>query len=284
MEIAACPEHRFCFTPRNPPKQRKAPASGLTDGQVASRPALSGPVGAWYEDPTSAYAHGILGDAVEAGRLVVETTDGKRRSIAAGKGHVFEDITPRLADLDGDGKNEVIAIRSEMHRGAALAVYGMAGGSLKLLAATPPVGLSHRWRNPSLIVEDPNGGGKLIGEVVTPHIGGTLKLWSFTGSAQAGFRLAPRGSAYGFSNHAIGSRQLQLSAANRNILAVPSSDRRALRILQISAKGLKTVDTVPVPGRISHAVGVIDENENPLFLAGLSDGRLFAVGLPADDD
>ncbi len=279
LEIEACREHRFCFTPRHPPKQRQAPAGGLPDGKVASLAKPSGPVNAWYEKPTGAYAHGILGDAIEAANLVVETADGKQWSIAAGKGHVFEDLTPRLADLDGNGMNEVIAIRSNTRMGAAVAVYGIADGTFKLLASTPSVGLANRWRNPSLIIGDPNGKGKLIGEVVTPHIGGTFKLWAFTGSAQKGYRLEPRGSARGFSNHAIGSRQLQLSAVRGSNLAVPSADRRALRVLQVSANGLETVDTIQVPNQISHAVGVIGENNNPLFFAGLSDGRLFTIGV-----
>lgn len=283
LEIESCAEHRFCFTPRNPPKQRKAPASGLPDGKVASRTTSFGPVSAWYEKPTKAYAHAILGDAVEAASLVVMTPDGKQLTIAAGKGHVFEDLTPRLADLDGDGDNEVITIRSNFRKGAAVVVYGFEDGALKLLAATPPVGLAHRWRNPSVIVEDPDGSGHLIGEVVTPHIGGTLKLWALTGSPQSGFRMEPRGSAGGFSNHAIGSRQLGLSGVRGSTVAVPSADRHALRILEITTNGLKSVDFVRVPRRISHAVGTISENGNPLFLAGLDDGRLFTVGLPNND-
>ena len=283
LEIETCAEHRFCFTPRIPPRQRKAPNGGLPDGKVASLTNSSGPASAWYDKPTRKYGHGILGDAVEAERLIVKTADGREWSIGAGQGHVFEDLTPRLADLDGDGSNEVIAIRSNLRKGAAVAVYGIADGMLELLASTPPVGLANRWRNPSVFVNDPRGKGKLIGEVVTPHIGGTFRLWSFSGSAQTGYQLEPRGSAYGFSNHAIGSRQLALSAVRRDFLAVPSADRRALRVLRISAGGIKTVATVDVPGQISHAVGVISENGSPLFFVGLSDGRLFTIGLPNED-
>lgn len=277
-EIATCAEHRLCFTPRNPPRQRKAPAAGLPDGKVAIRAARSGPVRAWYEQPTTTYSHAILGDGVEATRLVAETAAGKRMSISAGKDQVFEDITPRLADLDGDGRNEVVAIRSDIRKGAAIAVYGTPGGSLELLAATPAIGLANRWRNPSLFVENPNGRGKLIGEVVTPHIGGTLKLWELAGSAQSGYRLEPRGSARGFSNHAIGSRLLGLSAARGRILAVPSANRRSLRIIRARAGTLESIATVDVGGRINHAIGIISESGNPLFLVGLADDQLVLVG------
>ncbi len=283
-EIEACAEHRFCFTRRTPPRQQKAPAGGLPDGKVASLTNSSGPASAWYDKPTKKYGHGILGDAIEAERLNIKTADGRKWSIDAGQGHVFEDLTPRLADLDGDGSNEVIAIRSNLRKGAAVAVYGIADGTLELLASTPPVGLANRWRNPSVFIDDPRGNGKLIGEVVTPHIGGTFRLWSFSGSTQTGYQLEPRGSAYGFSNHAIGSRQLALSAVLGDFLAVPSADRRAIRILRVSASRLKTVNAVDVPGQISHAVGVISENGSPIFLAGLSDGRLFTIGLLNEND
>jgi hypothetical protein len=38
---------------------------------------------------------------------------------------VFEDLAPRLADLDGDGKAEIIVVQSHRDLGARLAVYGL---------------------------------------------------------------------------------------------------------------------------------------------------------------
>jgi hypothetical protein len=280
LEVTACADHRFCFTPRQSAARKKAPKGGLPDGFIAQRraiPGKSGPVSAWYEQPTKAYGHGILGDTIEAAALTVETTDGKRSTIVAGRGHVFEDLTPRLSDLDGDGENEIIAIRSDTGRGAAIAVYGVVDGALVELAATPPIGLANRWRNPSLIVRNPASGETLIGEVVTPHIGGTLRFWALSGNTETGFKLLPRGSAKGFSNHAIGSRQLGLSANGGNgLIAVPASDRSALRIMQVGAK-LVSRGKITLPGRIDHAIGVIREPSGPVFLVGLADGSLHAV-------
>ncbi len=286
LEVTACADHRFCFTPRQSPVVKKAPKGGLPDGLIGERPAAmkgrSGPVSAWYEQPTRIYGHGILGDAIEAAALTVRTANGKTLTVAAGDGHVFEDLTPRLADLDGDGSAEIITIHSDTKRGAAVAVYGVIDGSLTELAATPPVGLANRWRNPSLIVRNPANGEMLIGEVVTPHIGGTLRLWALVtnagaGNSGSGFKLAPRGSAKGFSNHAIGSRQLGLSADGGNgLIAVPASDRKALRIMR-AGKKLTAEGKISLPGRIEHAVGVIREPSGPVFLAGLADGSLHAV-------
>ena len=38
---------------------------------------------------------------------------------------VFEDLVPRLVDLDGDGRDEVVLVESDLLRGAALVVLGL---------------------------------------------------------------------------------------------------------------------------------------------------------------
>ncbi|QPC95946.1 hypothetical protein [Mesorhizobium sp. INR15] len=70
----------------------------------------AGAVRAWYGRPTIRYAHGVLGDAIEAGSLIAIDEGGRRDELVVPQTQVFEDITARLADLDGDGHNEVVAI------------------------------------------------------------------------------------------------------------------------------------------------------------------------------
>ena len=50
---------------------------GLPDGLVARADGSADIAAAWYVDPTRRYRHGILGDAVEAAGLRVETRDGR---------------------------------------------------------------------------------------------------------------------------------------------------------------------------------------------------------------
>jgi len=278
LAVMPCPDRIACFTPGKTPFRKPAPAGGLPDGFVAMRQAGAVIVEAWYANPTTAYGHGILGDAIEAATLVVRTKSGQRLTIAVGDGHVFEDLTPRLADLNGDGLNEVITVRTDVRRGAAVAVYGIVDGRLALIASTKPIGRPNRWRNPALTIVDPTGRGRLIAEVVTPHIGGTLNLWSLEGSAARGFRLVRRASARGFSNHAIGSRDLGLMAdGDGGLIAVPSGDRMSLRILRVGKNGLSDRAAVKLPRRIGHALAVVEGKSGPAFLAGLDDGSLFLV-------
>ena len=167
-----------------------------------------GIVKAWYSCPTERYRHAVLGDAIEGGCLVVIDDAGKQHSVALPESQVFEDNTPRIADIDGDGLNDVVTIRSELDAGAAIAVYGITDDSDQLteLAATPPIGLSNRWLAPAGIA-DFNGDGALdIAYVQTPHIGGTLRIWSIVDGVFTELdRLG------GFSNHSIGATRVSIS-------------------------------------------------------------------------
>jgi hypothetical protein len=294
LALSACADNRICFAPNRPPARARPPAgkawqASLPDGGLAT--SRAGDIRkAWFAGPTDIYGHGILGDAIEAAVLVVEDARGARYEIAATAAAagarpnaVFEDLRPRLADLDGDGTTEIVAIRTFTDAGASIAVYGLAGGKLSLLAQTPPVGRPSRWRNPSAIADFDARPGLEIAEVVTPHIGGTLRLWSFDRSAG---RLEAVAGAFGFSNHFIGSRELRLSAAadldgdGISELAVPSANRKALRIMAFSAGKVTQLAAVKLPGRIDKAVGVIAEAGGPAFVVGLESGELVLVAAP----
>ncbi|GAB5508941.1 MAG: hypothetical protein Rhims3KO_03420 [Hyphomicrobiales bacterium] len=179
--------------------------SGLPDGCVVRG---NGDVrSAWYVAPTTRYAHGILGDAIEAGGLRVELASGAQTTLSLPDDQVFEDRTPRLADLDSDGRTEIITIRSSTRLGGSVAVYGVRGEALVELGATPYIGRSNRWLNIAGIADFTGQGGLQVAFVETPHIGGTLKLAAFHGNAMQ--VVAQIG---GFSNHGIRSREQRLSA------------------------------------------------------------------------
>jgi len=187
---------------------------------------------AWLSTPTERYAHGALGDEIEAGAIDVELKDGTRLSLALPMDAVFEDRYPRLADLDGDGRDEMVVVKSTQSQGAALVIVGVRGGALKILAEAEPIGRPYRWLNP-VGVGDFDGDGQIeLAYVKTPHIGGVLRIVKW----QDG-KLAQAYSARGFSNHALGTRELNLSAvidANADgipDLAVPNTNRKALRIV-----------------------------------------------------
>lgn len=153
-----------------------------------------------YDTPTREYAHGVLGDAIEPKTLLVWDQRGACAwaQIDAGDGHVFEDTAPRIVDLNGDGENEVIVVRSSVQKGAQLAVYGWIDAELKLLDATPYIGTRNRWLAP-IGAKDFDGDGLIeIAYIDRPHLAKILTIWRWDN----GLQFVTRGS--GLTNHRIG--------------------------------------------------------------------------------
>ncbi|WP_101065392.1 FG-GAP repeat domain-containing protein [Roseovarius salinarum] len=148
-----------------------------------------------YEAPTTRYDHGVLGDAIEWGALVVALRDGREVRLTLPEARVFEDTAPRLADLDGDGAAEVIVVESHRNRGARLAVYGAQG----LLAATPYIGRPHRWLAPVGAADLDGDGRTEIAYVDRPHLAKRLRVWRFEGG-----KLRHLADLRGVTNHRIG--------------------------------------------------------------------------------
>ena len=274
----AGPGAKVAFIDR-PPRQ-KLPDGALADGRVAK--GTLDIARAWLSAPTTRYDHGVLGDAIEAGALSIETRDGKIQTIRLKDDAVFEDLEPRLADLDGDGHDEVIVVKSYLKRGAALAVIGWRkgrdGGQYEILAETPPLGGSHRWLNPAGIA-DFNGDGKLdIALVRQPHVIGELELWSF-----ADGKLRKSASMPGFANHIIGARALAMSITadfdgdGTADLALPSLDRTKLRIVSF-APSAREIASIALPAKaVSNLALVANEKGQPAIAAGLADGTLVLI-------
>ncbi|WP_353533359.1 VCBS repeat-containing protein [Cognatishimia sp. WU-CL00825] len=160
-------------------------------GQTASADITS----ARYTDPTTRYAHGVLGDTVEWGTLELRLSNGARRRLVLPKNRVFEDLSPRLVDVDGDNAPEVIVVESSQTEGARLAIYGADG----LIAATPFIGQRNRWLAP-VGAADLDGDGLIeIAYVDRPHLAKTLRVWRFKNTT-----LTQIATQKNITNHRIG--------------------------------------------------------------------------------
>ena len=226
-------------------------------------------------DPTRRYRHGVLGDRLEAASLTVLMEGGDVVVLEAGEDGVFEDLVPRLADLDGDGRDEIVIVKSYLDRGAALAVIGLdAKDRLAVLAETPPIGRPNRWLNPIGAADFDGDGAVEIAYVETPHIGGTLMIWEWRDGTLVQEHAEP-----GFSNHAIGSTELGLSAIvdfdgdGLMDLAVPTSRRDRLRLISLSRGVLREIADIELGGVVSTAIAPVGD----ALVFGLDDGRLIAL-------
>lgn len=162
---------------------------------ICATSAFAGVKEARYSEPTTRYAHGILGDAIEFGALEIVTDAGKAKTLRLPETRVFEDLAPRLVDVDLDGDAEVIVIESSATQGARLAIYDETG----LGAATPYIGRSNRWLAP-LGAADLDGDGAIeIAYIDRPHLAKTLRIWRF-----ANGKLTHVADQSGLTNHRIG--------------------------------------------------------------------------------
>ncbi len=154
-----------------------------------------------YDDPTTRYPHGVLGDTIEHGALVMDTSDGRRLRVTLPETRVFEDTAPRLFDVDGDGDREVIVVESDAERGARLAIYGPDG----LLSSNAYIGQRNRWLAPAGVgAADIDGDGRVeLVFVDRPHLAKTLRIYEY-----AEGELTLEASFQGVTNHRIGERDI----------------------------------------------------------------------------
>jgi hypothetical protein len=164
----------------------------VAEDTASDKPAITA---ASYDGPTDRYPHGVLGDAIEHTTLVLTLDTGAERRFTLPETMVFEDTTPRLADVTGDGRAEVIVVESSLTKGARLAVYTSEGR----LASTPHIGQPNRWLAP-LGAADIDGDGAIeIAYVDRPHLAKTLRLVRLDGRD-----LIETASLRGVTNHRIG--------------------------------------------------------------------------------
>lgn len=208
-----CPKSRSKVkrAPRHPsrPLRRLARGAALALSLLlaAAAPVAATPrniiLEAEYVEPTTRYAHGVLGDAIEWGalRLKVDFCSGcgaadiRQMMIRLPQSRVFEDVSPRLVDLEGDGAFGVMVVESDLNKGARLAIYNESG----LQAATPFIGRAHRWLAP-IGSADLDGDGLIeMAYIDRPHLAKTLRIWRYDNGA---FREVA--AVKGFTNHQIG--------------------------------------------------------------------------------
>jgi hypothetical protein len=254
----------------------KAPAGALADGRITKGTRDIARV--WFAEPTTRYDHGILGDAIESGALMIETRDGKQHTVRLKDDAVFEDLEPRLADLDGDGHDEVVVVKSYLKRGSALAVIALRKGRYDIVAETPPLGGPHRWLNPAGIADFTGDGKPDIALVRQPDVVGELELWSF-----ADGHLQKVGSMADVANHIAGTRALDMSAVadfdSDGIadLAIPSLDRTHVRIVSF-APAARDIASVALPKKAVTNLAAIPKVPGPPPVAvGLADGTLVLI-------
>jgi hypothetical protein len=226
---------------------------------------------AWLAQPTRRYPHGMLGDNLEATALSVRNRDGVVLTYVLPEDSVFEDLIPRVHDLDNDGLDEVILVRTRPEIGSSLMVLGIRDGKLRPLGESESTGKRGQWINP-IGVADVDGDGRLeVLAVLSPHESGTLIEYNFDGS-----RLVAGHHIDGVCNHVPGNRDQGMSAlmdVNADDIPdvlVPSADRRSLRVFTFKSKSPLEFTRIALPAPAAGNFEIIPPHT---LLVPLEDGR-----------
>ncbi|MCP3977043.1 MAG: hypothetical protein GY720_21350 [bacterium] len=221
--------------------------------------------------PTERYAHGVMGDAVEAsGFIILAPPD----LAVVGRGTVgapavIEGRRAIWTDLHDDGSREVQLTVSAPDTGARLIVMAEDG---TVLNEGEPVGQSNRWRHQIAFGRFTATAGSV--EVITPHIGGIVSFVEF------GRQLRTVATAQPFTSHQIGSRELDMAVAvdidddGFLELLVPTQDRMSLVAVGI-VDGSATVKwEAQLPAAITSNVAIGSRNGGSAIAVGTEDGSV----------
>lgn len=232
---------------------------------------------AWFSDPTDRYQLSAFASSEHAGSLMVATSDRRLHKLTLPPEAVFEDREPRIWDVDGDGFDEIVVVKTSLKEGASLAVVVVQGDQIRIALETAPVG-PKGWLNPAGIGDFDGDGRPDIALVRTPHRLGALEIWTFRGGRLVALLREPD-----VSNHAKGSAHLKLAAVadfdgdGVVDLAIPAFDRRVLRVLSFKGGKLREISRTALPGLASEDFAVAAHEGRRAVKVGLLNGRVVTV-------
>ena len=169
---------------------------------------------------------------------------------------VFEDLQPRLADVDNDGALEFVTIQSSVTQGGSVAVYKIINDSLQPYLSSGYIGSSSRWLNVAAIADLDNDGKIEIAWVQTPHIGGILKIARVENG-----KWTLLDEKTGVTNHRIGSKNLCLSVLTasqpQKTVYLPTQQYDAVKGFQL--QNGKIVETETVNLTVNTSVSLFEQ-------------------------
>ena len=225
--------------------------------------------------PSSRYPHGIAGDRLEATEITLLETHPSLKAvtrISIPGQRVVEGISPIWADLNGDGRREIIVTISDSEQGAQVVVYSESGNQL---AAGPAVGRGNRWRHQIAVAPFGVNGELELAEVLTPHIGGIAGFYRLDGES-----LNLVAQQAGVTSHTIGSRNLDMGIAGdldgdgQPELVVFDQSFTDLTAMRRTVDGIEIAWQTPVGGKAATNLASVNLDGGISLGVGRDDGVL----------
>ena len=217
-------------------------------------------------EPTDRYPHSSLGDNLEANAAVVVTVGvNEVETVYRSEDDVIESIAPLLADVDGDGTDDVALIVSN-DREAWIVVASSTGGGV--VATSDPVDRLLGWRQLVAVGPlGPNGETEIV-EVLYPDADGSVRFLSLVGS-----ELRVVATRTGYQSHEFGSRNLeQVLAADVDRdghmeVIVPTLDRQNIAGVRHGPDGAVDMWSRPLGGTLATNIAVLTRPDGTLSIA-----------------
>lgn len=231
-------------------------------------------------EPTFRYRHGVLGDEVEAGAVVVLRA---RDLSTVARWHVG---VPAVIEQRGvlpyafDGREGFWVTRSTAVRGAGVVALELvptaSGGLLRPSTAAPAIGTGNRWLHLFAAT------GSTAYAVRTPHLGGPLERYRLDGATVTVDRYD-----LGVTSHVLGSRNLSLgailSAGAVDRLVLPKRDLHALRVIAC-AEYCRVTQELRLSGRVHSNVAVASADDGASVVWAADDaGAIHRFHVDADE-
>ncbi|MEL6525832.1 MAG: hypothetical protein AAFQ07_08995, partial [Chloroflexota bacterium] len=196
------------------------------------------------------YVHGIMGDDIEGSEVVVlQIVDGEfeilERMTVEGDA-IYEGLSPMWADVNGDGVQDLITTVSNSQLGSRIRAYVFTDEGVQTVDGVP-IGRGNRWQHQLAWASfAPDGTFELV-EVLTPHIGGVVRFYQYTGNT-----LEIVAELEGYTSHVIGSCNLDMAVAGDfngdgiPEIVLPSQDRMTIAGIQRTETGAAVVWQLPL--------------------------------------
>ena len=272
--------------PSSPRVVSRVDAQALSDARitVGSLDGSAGLQAMVLSDGTERYAHGALGDKIDASSITVVDVAANALTIrfryVVKAPAVIEDLIPIVAPIGEGHRPALVVVKSATRQGSSVLVLGWREAGLEPLAEGPAFGLSRRWAHVIGAADVTGDGIPELLAVNTPHYSGVLVAYERRASS-----LLPLAKALGYSSHSFGSRNqdqaviADMSGNGRLEVILPRQGRDVLAALELTSGRWEERWALQLGGPVQSNLLVDDLDGDGLLDLAVADRRALHVFL-----